>query len=148
MSYNQQYQQRRSNRHHNNRDNINLPEFNQKWIIEGADEQMVEFCDKLGEVLKDKDISSSQLRNIYGEIMRIKQKGYEKCKTDFVLLKPKVAYNGSRLQKDWQKKFFKNNFINKVFNPATDAVKDNQTFNHFQKFFEAVLAYHKYHGAK
>ncbi len=148
MSYNQQYQQRGSNRYHNNQDNINLPEFNPKWITEGADEKMVVFCNQLGSVLNKNGVSSSQLRNIYGEIMRIKQKGYEKCKTDFVLLKPKVAYNGSRLQKDRQKKFFKNNFINKVFNPATEAVKDDKTFNHFQKFFEAVLAYHKYHGGK
>jgi CRISPR-associated protein Csm2 len=126
--------------------------FKSEWITKGADDEMIALCQKLGEDLKKNDVSSSQLRNIYGEIMRIKLKGLTKNLTDFYLLKPKVAYNAYRLQKEYQKKFFKEEFLDKVFNKAYDEVikSDNKetAFDNFQKFFEAILAYHKYYGGK
>lgn len=121
--------------------------FNTKWITDKPDKEMVRFCDQEGEYLKKKKISSSQLRNIYGEIIRIKLKGYKKMETEFLLLKPKIAYNASRLNNDSAKNHFKNFMTNSLFK-AMDAVSDERTFLNFQKFFEAILAYHKYHGGK
>lgn len=121
--------------------------FKKEWITDKPTREMVKFCDQVGEQLKNNEISSSQLRNIYGEIIRIKLKGYKEMETDFFLLKPKVAYNASRLNKDKTKNHFKDFMVNSLF-PAMDAVNDEKTFLNFQKFFEAILAYHKYHGGK
>ena len=149
---NGQYQRQQHGRNQNRHGNKNsghggddsLPTFQSKWITEGADDKMIEFVEKLGKKLKEHGISASQLRNIYGEIMRIKLKGFEELKTDFKLLKPKLAYNGAKLSKDSQKKFFKTAFIEEAFVPAYNKVEDEKTFENFQKFFEAILAYHKY----
>lgn len=120
--------------------------FRSEWITDGADSSMVAYCETLARELANKRISSSQLRNIYGEVMRIKQKGYEKMKTDFLLLRPKVAYNAARIKSKDAKIFFTNKFVNKTFNIAHDAVNDEKTFLNFQRFFEAILAYHKLYG--
>lgn len=124
--------------------------FKKEWITQGATNEMNDFCDELGRNLKINDVSNSQLRNIYGEIMRIKQKGFKKEISSFYLLKPKVAYNASRITKRNQKDSFTKYFIKNFFNPAMNAVDitNDKTFTNFQKMFEAVIAYHKFHGAK
>jgi len=123
--------------------------FDPKWIKEGADPKMIVYCDKLGKFLKDSGISSSQLRNIYGEINRIKLKGLQNEKSAFWLLKPKIAYGAARIDNKNQKEAFKV-FFEKALQKALDAVEieNAKTFDNFQKFFEAVIAYHKYHGGK
>jgi CRISPR-associated protein Csm2 len=144
-----QHQDRRNNQGNKN----NSPEFkmnfNPEWISQGANKEMIKFCDELGKFLKEYRVSASQLRNIYGEIMRIKLKGIENEKEAFWLLKPKLAYNAARIEKNNEKDAFKE-LIKKALSPAMDAVNVNEkkTFDHFQKFFEAILAYHKYHGGK
>jgi CRISPR-associated protein Csm2 len=127
-----------------------IPSFKKEWITTGANKEMIAFCEKMGEGLKSKNISSSQLRNIYGEIIRIKQKGFTSELASFYLLKPKIAYNAARLSNKFEKEFFKDKFITIFFNPALDAIdeKDENTFDNFQKMFEAILAYHKFYGAK
>ena len=139
-------QNRQGNRNSGGEEHKPLPTFQSKWITEGADDKMIEFADKLGNFLKDKGVSSSQLRNIYGEIMRIKMKKFDELKTDFLLLKPKVAYNYGRIKSGKEKDGFKK-FV-EAFDKAHALVNDNKTFGNFQKFFEAILAYHKYYGGK
>ena len=156
---NGQYQRQQHGRNQNRQGNKNsghggddsLPAFQSKWITEGADDKMIEYAKKLAHFMVDskKDgekVSSSQLRNIYGEVMRIKQKGFNKGKTDFLLLKPKVAYNYGRIKNSQQKERFKV-FLND-FNKAHALVESEKTFDNFHKYFEAILAYHKYYGGK
>jgi len=123
--------------------------FNPDWIKKGADERMIEFSKEMGKFLKNKGVSSSQLRNIYGEIMRIKLKGLKNEKTAFYLLQPKIAYNAVRISSYGTQKAFKD-FINKAITPALKAVdvEDEKTFDNFHKFFESILAYHKFYGGK
>ena len=122
--------------------------FNPEWIIKGANQEMIEFTKKLGQFLKEYRVSSSQLRNIYGEITRIKLKGIENEIPAFWLLKPKIAYNAARIDKRNEKEAF--NELVKILNQAIDSVdlQNAKTFDNFQKFFEAILAYHKFYGGK
>lgn len=123
-------------------DNIN---FEKNWITGGADANMVKFADTVG--LKIKNLSSSQIRNIYGEMKRIQVKGFDKAKASFYLLKPKVAYAYGRALKGTrpseEMKTFK-----EVFDAAFACVTDARTYDNFCNFIEAILAYHKFHGGK
>ena len=119
--------------------------FQSKWIAKEVDKEMIRFCNELGCVLKKNDVSSSQLRNIYGEIIRIKLRGIKNEIGAFLLLKPKIAYNAARIKNFIAKKSFET--LLNILNKAIDNVDPNEpkTFDNFQKFFEAILAYHKYY---
>ena len=140
----QHFNSRRGN--NQNRDNIKFDvPFKPEWIKQGANNEMVQFCDKLGKFLET--TSSSRLRNIYGEVTRIRLKKFEDSKTDFFLLKPKIAYTIGRLKGN-EKKIFKE--LSTILYQAIDSVDENnpKTFDNFQKFFEAILAYHKFYSKK
>lgn len=127
--------------------------FNEEWIKKNADINMINDCMIIAETLVCFKISASQLRNIYGELQRIKMKRTKKSnvKTDLILLKPKIYYNSSRIQDKKTKEIF-NKFIQEHFEKAIDIVINNydndQIFNNFHNYLEAILAYHKYYGGK
>lgn len=82
-------------------------------------------------------LTTNQLRKFFGEVKRQQMSGYDQ--TDFVLLKPKLAYAvGRAKQKDSKIKDF---YL--VISDAIDKVKDEQHFKNFIKIFEAIVAYHK-----
>lgn len=119
-----------------------------RWIIQGIDKDTIEFADKFGEQIADKrnGMSTSQIRNVFGEMRRIQMNGYKSQKTSFLLLKPKLAYAVKRNKNDGIEDFFK------AFDLAYEVVnKDNDDegaihFGNMMNLLEAVLAYHKYHG--
>jgi len=122
-------------------------EFDPQWIKKGITKTGIDFCDEFGKFLTKQDLSTSQIRNVFGEIKRIQMKGFESEKTAFLLLKPKMSYAVSREGKGGLKE------LSKVFNKAYDAVdteSDNGTthFNNLVDFMESVLAYHKAYGGK
>ncbi|PSR05962.1 MAG: type III-A CRISPR-associated protein Csm2 [Bacteroidetes bacterium SW_10_40_5] len=124
-----------------------VDDFDPKWIQKGIDKTGISFCEKFGKFLKEQNLSSSQIRNVFGELKRIQMKGFESEKTAFLLLKPKMSYAVSREGKESLKE------LSKVFNKAYDAVdteSDNGTthFNNLVDFMESVLAYHKAYGGK
>lgn len=81
-------------------------------------------------------LTTNQLRKFFGEVKRQQMNSYDQ--TDFVLLKPKLAYAVGRT-KDKSKiaDFYE------VMCMAIDCVTDENTFKNFIKFFEAIVAYHK-----
>lgn len=97
---------------------------------------------------KEEGLTTSQIRNVFGEMRRIQMKGYEEEKTSFLLLKPKLAYAVKRHKKKGIQLFYE------VFSIAYDAVDTNNNnlgkihFNNFMNLMEAIIAYHKYHGGK
>jgi len=130
-----------------------------EWITGGINEQAITYAESFGielvhpTVLKkdgstyiDKNggLTTTQIRNFFGEVQRIKMKGYEE--SQFVLLKPKLAYAVKRNETAGAKDF------KLVFEAAINAVihseNKNKSFNNFADFFEAVLAYHKAYGGK
>lgn len=125
-------------------------------IIQNVDEKMVEYAklfgtylgkddkniiiDKQGKqkTITEKKLTTNQLRKFFGEVKRQQMVGYTGNETDFILLKPKLAYAVGRADKDSKIKDFY-----KVISEAIDCVKTESQFKNFIKFFEAVVAYHK-----
>jgi CRISPR-associated protein Csm2 len=81
-------------------------------------------------------LTTSQLRKFFGEVKRQQMNGYNE--TDFVLLKPKLAYAVGR-----SKGRSKITDFYDVMSLAIDLVKSETNFKNFIKFFEAIVAYHK-----
>ncbi len=82
-------------------------------------------------------LTTNQLRKFFGEVKRQQMTGYNE--TDFVLLKPKLAYAvGRSKQKESKIKDF---YL--VISQAIDQVKCEEHFKNFIKIFEAIVAYHK-----
>lgn len=93
--------------------------------------------------IKEAKLTTSQLRKFFGEVKRQQMSGYDE--TNFILLKPKLAYAVGRA-KDSNAKI--NDFYHVISN-AIDLVKastqeeSGKRFKNFIKVFEAIVAYHK-----
>ena len=87
--------------------------------------------------VKESKLTTSQLRKFFGEVKRQQMSGYDE--TNFVLLKPKLAYAVGRAKAPNAKI---NDFY-KVIANAIDKVHNEQQFKNFIKIFEAIVAYHK-----
>ncbi len=82
-------------------------------------------------------LTTNQLRKFFGEVKRQQMSGFNQ--TDFVLLKPKLAYAvGRAKEKDAKIRDFYFVIAN-----AIDKVKNENDFKNFIKIFEAIVAYHK-----
>ncbi len=116
-------------------------------------EVLVKEAERLGKQLKDRGLTTSQIRAIFGEVRQIEaqwQMGAEqrkKAERRLILLKPKMAYRARRERGPAVREL-----VN-VLSPAIDLVireKDEQrrseNFTRFVEFFEAILAYHKAFG--
>jgi CRISPR-associated protein Csm2 len=134
---------------------MNINEFKTEWITTGIDEAAVNFAEKFGEYLCDKTpdnrlgrmaMTTSQIRNIFGEVKRIQAKGYSTEKSSFLLLRPKIAYAEARVKAKSGKSRIED--FRKVLDKAHLAVKDEKQFQHFVDFLEATLAYHKAAGGR
>jgi len=117
-------------------------EFKKEWILQGIDKDCIEFTKEFGKFLQEKRLSSSQIRNVYGELKRIQMKGFEKEQTAFLLLRPKMAYADKRHENDGLRA------LKKIFDKAYLEVNDSDHFNNLMNFMEATLAYHKSFGGK
>lgn len=136
----------RQNRGGYRQDNRNQPdpiiqEMDPKWITDAIDEKAIKFTEKLGKKLAKIKLSSSQIRNVYGEMKRIQLKGFNNEKTAFLLLKPKLAYAKSR-DKNAMGTF------EPILQNALNAVKTEAHYQNLMDFMEAILAYHKSYGGK
>lgn len=109
--------------------------FPKEEIIEKVTENMVKFADQFGKHLVQGGLTTNQLRKFFGEVKRQQMEGFNK--SEFILLKPKLAYAVGRDKKIMD--FYK------VMSQAIDLVNNNDQFKNFIKFFEATVAYHKYY---
>jgi CRISPR-associated protein Csm2 len=110
--------------------------------------QMVQFADNLAKDIYS-DVSTSQIRNVYGTVKKLEmQRDFDsKAYRQLLLLKPKLAYARGRAETRKKPAFEK---LEQALGNAIDAVSisDHETFKRFCNFFEAILAYHKAHGGK
>jgi len=113
------------------------------WIVNGADEKLVIYAEEAGKFMAKSGLTNSKIRSIYGEIKRIQMGEFEKEKSSFYLLKPKVAYALGRDDKNEGLILFK-----LIFDKCSADVKDKKTYINFCNFVEAILAYHKANGGK
>lgn len=117
---------------------FNQARYKQSWITEGADKDLATFAEEMGRYMAQNGLTNSKIRSIYGEIKRIQMGEFEKEKSSFFLLKPKVAYALGRDKENKGLKLFK-----LVFDKGADSVTDQKTFKNFSNMIEAILAYHR-----
>ena len=131
------------------------------WISEGISQKTTEWCSDFGEYLANVKVESyvdnrgnskqkrtnalttSQLRKFFGELRRI-DADFENKKDDFIMMNPILAYAIGRDEKKTKIGDF-----GKILTPAITYVgTDEKRFKNFVKIFEAIVAYHKFHGGK
>lgn len=121
-------------------------------IQEGNVDRLVELAKDLGPDLKRKELSTSQIRNIFGEVRTIEKNWQSEPDISFrktVLLQPKLVYAAAR---ETGKKAEGIKELDRVLSPCLKQVqtapKDQRQlyFSRFVDFFEAILAYHKAAG--
>ena len=122
-------------------------------IVQKGDAKVtVEQGELLGQRLA-RQLSTNQIRNIFGTVRRIEMNWPENANTDaqrarvsraqreLILLKPKMAYQAKRERGQGVKE------LTDVLGEAIDLVEnDHGQFHHFVDFFECILAYHKAYG--
>lgn len=120
-------------------------------------DKTIKFAEQFGTHLANKEdektvgaLTTSQLRKFFGEIKRQQLRGYST--TNFIMLKPKLAYAVGRARQSASKKvqilkiqdFY--NVIAKAIDDVESTPGDNnkkKAFNNFITIFEAIVAYHK-----
>lgn len=118
--------------------------FQSKWITDQADKDLVIFAETMGKYMANNGLTNSKIRSIFGEIKRIQMGEFDKEKSSFYLLKPKVAYALGR------EKTRNNGLIlfKLLFDKCFDYTHDSKSYQNFCNLVEAVLAYHKAYGGK
>jgi CRISPR-associated protein Csm2 len=136
---------------------MDIKTFQTTWITSGIDNPCIDFTDSFGKYLATNGLSTSQIRNVFGELKRIQLKGIETENVSFLLLKPKIAYAIARAIKtlrnhqEKERKAFE--AFRDIMNEAITVTQENEKtnpdrFQRFCDFFEAILAYHKCYGGK
>ncbi len=115
--------------------------YQRSWIACEATEELIDYAEQAGSYMANNGLTNSKIRSIYGEIKRIQMGEFEKEKSSFYLLKPKVAYALGRDGKNEGLKLFK-----KIFDLCSKDVVDQKSYQNFCAFMEAILAYHKAYG--
>jgi len=115
--------------------------------------QIDKIAECVAKVLKDKNIKTNQIRNVYGYISKVrnyynsKPGSNEEVKNMLVFLKPKLAYIAGRIVQ------VKNSGMDKFYRAAIDSVVEAKNSEHqkkaldnFFKLAEAIVAYHRYYA--
>jgi len=118
-------------------------------------QETVKFAKRFGEHLaempenprdprSEKPLTTSQLRKFFGEVKRQQLMGYDP--TNFVMLKPKLAYAVGRAKQNG-KGYQRIEDFYYVLADAIDKVEQapdkQKAFKNFITAFEAIVAYHK-----
>lgn len=118
------------------------------WIKHGLGKEAIDFAEEFGKWLKDNYFTTTQIRNIYGEVKRIQMKDKTKASdAEILLLRPKLAYARARGSSSRSKDALTS--FSEVMSKGIDAVFDGDSsskferFENFALFFEAVIAYHR-----
>jgi CRISPR-associated protein Csm2 len=121
---------------------IPVPDEDLAAIVKNGDARKLnEVATKLGEhYSKGSDrerLSSSQIRGILDHLQRLpvfEDKAVQ-------LLRPKLAYAAGRHGGKVKE-------LQQVTDRAITMIDSPETFENFKNFFEAIVAYHRYHGGK
>lgn len=113
----------------------------QEIILQGNAKKMNEVANELGEYFakggEREKLSSSQIRNVLDKIQRMKSFDPNKLQ----LMRPLLAYAAGR-------HLGKVKDLQKISDQAIQMVQGESHFQNFKNFFEAIVAYHRYHGGK
>jgi CRISPR-associated protein Csm2 len=129
-----------------------LSDFDPQWITERFARACSLHADAFALYLKRAELTRTQVRNFFGELRRIEARGAEKSGDEIGHLRHKLAYTKSRLD-DLKLPPNRTITFQKVLEKALDAIPEDRAlmpkaFSRFVSYFEAVLAYHRYHGGR
>lgn len=119
---------------------------NCKTLSEISDKDFIDFETGYAYIVAEnsKSLKTTQMRKFFGALKKMEQKdSWAEIETDFYLLKPRMAVASGRGNVP---KSFLNVIMaamSKVDNVESDDEK-MKNFDKFVKFFEAIVAYHKY----
>jgi len=118
-------------------------------VQKGFTEKVNNFVEKFAKYLNNKndnenvgkkeELTTSQIRNIFGAIKKLEQKNFDE--TEFRLLKPHIAYAAARGNKKGTKHL--GEVLQEGINEVLNSSDKNKAFKNFFNFFEALLCYHK-----
>ena len=119
---------------------------------------LVKHAEDLGRRLKNANLTTSQIRAIFGEVRQIDAQlstidlpevDQQRALRRLILLKPKMAYRAKRERGRGVEE------LTEVLDPAIDLVVggadlkcQKENFQRFVDFFEAILAYHRAAGGR
>ena len=120
--------------------------FKSEWITTGVNDACMELCEELAKDMVDKRVSSSFLRNIFGELRRLEAGNFENHLSEFVMLRPKMAYAcGRAIERNPKSK----DVLNALLEFYKQMAKEVETTAHFKNLvsvMEAIVAFHKAFG--
>ena len=127
-----------------------------QWISGGLTPESIQYAEDFGKWLagqaindgrlrRGQELTTTQFRNIYSEVVKIRMNEFtQKSEKSLLLLKPRMAYNMARQNKEGGKA------LNAVMQPALDSIfqgndlkEKEKRFERFADLFEAILAYHR-----
>ncbi len=120
-------------------------------IQEKITDETVRFAERFGNYRAEKGetadpLTTTQLRRFFGEVKRQQMTGYSS--TEFVMLKPKLAYavgrakqNGRRGKQQKIEDFYQ--VMADAINKVESSPDKERAFKNFITAFEAIVAYHK-----
>jgi len=122
-----------------------------KAIVTDPDstQTLVEWAEKIGTILKSLQLTTAQIRNLFGTVRQIEMAWTPKDTDEerrqavrrLLLLKPRLAYQSKRVKAVER--------LEKVLSTAIDHVgSSRENFQRFVDFFEAILAYHTAAGGQ
>lgn len=126
--------------------------FDVTWVREQFSFESSQHAFDFAKYLAENDLTRTQVRNFFGELRRIEARGVEDNVEAIAHLKHKLAYICSRLKQDKLHTNVADTFFN-VLVKGFDAMSLNlaalpDRFERFTAYFEAVLAYHRFHGGR
>jgi len=127
-----------------------LNEFKSDWIRRGLTPEAITYANKFGEYLQKRKLSSSQLRNVFGEMKQIewqlKKVGTKDIYHRYLLLYPKLAYAAGRQSSEALNDFKK--VFEKAYSTITNENEFQEYYQNLLAFVESTLAFHKAFGGK
>jgi CRISPR-associated protein Csm2 len=132
-----------------------------KKIMENGDaDVLIALADRVGKRLKEENLKTSQIRNVFGTARQIQMRWDEsnpreaaRAYRDAVLLKPKLAYFAEKQKKAQGERSDGMEILQIVLEPALNILQDGgkpskDRYDRFMDFFEAIVAYHTKHGGQ
>lgn len=122
------------------------------WVQEKFIAKSSQHAYDFAEYLAKNSLTRTQLRNFFGELRRIEARGPAENAEAISYLRHKLAYTVSRLEEDKLPKAVARTFHG-VLDKGLKALDGEPTalaerFERFTAYFEAVLAYHRFHGGR
>ena len=127
-----------------------------QWVINGPNPKSINDARRFGQQISKGRLTTSQIRQVFSKLKSIEAKGYVRQRSEFMMLKPFIAYAAGRQSNVQGLQDLKDRVtwgIDAVLdvkgaNDNKQMEEERKRFHNFCKFFEAILAYHRASGGK